>query len=77
MGKKGCQARQVETVQNCFSTFASLKPLDIFKETPGMIPAMLVGQKLDIFEVKLELLQPFQAKHDLFLTPTKWGHRSA
>ena len=35
-------AKRVTTVQECISTFVSEKPLDIFRETSGRIPAVFV-----------------------------------
>ena len=31
-------AKPVTAVQDCVSTFSSMKPLDIFKETSGQFP---------------------------------------
>lgn len=58
VGKKGCQARQFKTVQDCFSAFASVKPdsshacatkAGYFLGDVGTSPAMFVAKQ--VFQV--------------------------
>lgn len=42
-------AKPVTAIHDCVSIFARVKPLDIFKETSGTLPAVFVVNKTGIF----------------------------
>lgn len=49
------KAKPATTFRDCFSTFVSVKPLDVFKETWGQLLAMFVVSSVGVFGQNIHL----------------------
>ena len=69
-------AKPLTTVQDCVSTFVSVKPLDIFKETSGEFSSCGCGDKKLYFWREVgtppAVFVVFLAERVRFLTFTEW-----